>query len=79
MNPHSIGPAVLIALGLLRAMFPVQQCLFGRFSYGILWIPLQHCRADIFPVPLAGITAVQAVILIGVGAGRWFANRRPKV
>jgi hypothetical protein len=79
-NPRSIGPSVLIALGVLRAMFPVQQCLIGQVSYGIVWIPLQHCpRPDAFPSPLVGITAVQALILIGVGAGWWFANRRSKV
>jgi hypothetical protein len=77
VNVRSNGPAILIALGVLRALFPVQVCtLNGRFPHEILWTPLQpqhwHCsRVDDFPMPLIGITVVQAGILILVGVGWW--------
>ncbi len=79
-------PYALIALGVGRALFPVEICetggfrSVGRMVNGILTWPWESCPSDPrgfaeTPIPMAGITAVQALILIGVGVA-WIAWRQ---
>jgi hypothetical protein len=74
---------VLIMVGLLRAVFPVTACV--PYGYGpgaarslgyTAYFPWA-CQVQV--QPLAGITAVQAIVLIGVGAWwLWWQKARTR-
>ncbi len=63
---------VFIALGMLRALFPVATCVpYGydlRAARALGYTANLPWDCDVQVRPLAGITAVQAIVLIGVGA-----------
>jgi len=72
----------LFALGITRALFPVQACVrpvfgirggVGAVVQATLYWPWQHCSTG-FPRPEAAITAVQAAVLLIVAA--WVSWQR---
>jgi len=70
----------LIALGVLRVVFPVERCLAGegfRMPLNTLYLPWQHCEFEsvVVRIPLASITIVQAFVFLMVGMG-WLAWKR---
>lgn len=76
-------PYVLVGLGVLRAVFPVARCVSVNvypYRYSVefpVYFPWGSHLCDTLR-PSASITAVQAVILIGVGAW-WLWWRRGNI